>query len=132
MNQVQIRLHVCSVVSTLNDDHHKFQHFFFLDVDECVELEGVCTNQGECENTFGSYKCVCSHGYRGNGTHCTGKMYTSVFFFFLLALIFLSIHPSIHLPIIQIQYRFHTYTNILNYIFLDNIFYFATTVNYRC
>lgn len=47
--------------------------FYFLDVDECVELEGVCINKGACENTLGSYKCVCSPGYHGNGTHCTGK-----------------------------------------------------------
>ncbi|KAK1805472.1 hypothetical protein P4O66_019772, partial [Electrophorus voltai] len=42
-----------------------------LDVDECVQLEGVCTDRGECENILGSYKCVCSRGYHGNGTHCT-------------------------------------------------------------
>lgn len=74
-------------------------HFFFPDIDECVELEDVCTNQGECENTFGSYKCVCTHGYRGNGTHCTGKLpykflnlykYFSLYFwiiFFVLSLL---------------------------------------------
>lgn len=28
---------------------------------------------GSCENTLGSYKCVCPAGYRGNGTHCEGS-----------------------------------------------------------
>lgn len=43
------------------------------DVDECAESPAVCDGQGECENTLGSYKCVCRAGYRGNGTHCAGK-----------------------------------------------------------
>ncbi|KAG5849838.1 hypothetical protein ANANG_G00075950 [Anguilla anguilla] len=40
------------------------------DVDECKESPDVCAGQGVCENTLGSYKCVCELGYRGNGTHC--------------------------------------------------------------
>ncbi|TMS19921.1 Signal peptide, CUB and EGF-like domain-containing protein 1 [Larimichthys crocea] len=40
------------------------------DVDECAESPAVCDGQGVCENTLGSYKCVCRPGYRGNGTHC--------------------------------------------------------------
>lgn len=43
------------------------------DVDECVESPVLCEGQGLCENTLGSYKCVCPPGYRGNGTHCEGK-----------------------------------------------------------
>lgn len=43
------------------------------DVDECTESPAVCAGQGVCENTLGSYKCVCRPGYRGNGTHCEGK-----------------------------------------------------------
>uniref|UniRef100_A0A3P8XCC5 EGF-like domain-containing protein n=1 Tax=Esox lucius TaxID=8010 RepID=A0A3P8XCC5_ESOLU len=40
------------------------------DVDECKEMPEVCVGQGMCENTLGSYRCVCQRGYRGNGTHC--------------------------------------------------------------
>lgn len=43
------------------------------DVDECAESPAVCDGQGVCENTLGSYKCVCRPGYRGNGTHCEGR-----------------------------------------------------------
>ncbi len=45
----------------------------FSDVDECVEEQHVCVGRGECENTLGSYRCVCQRGYRGNGTHCAGE-----------------------------------------------------------
>uniref|UniRef100_A0A3Q3N141 Latent-transforming growth factor beta-binding protein 4 n=1 Tax=Mastacembelus armatus TaxID=205130 RepID=A0A3Q3N141_9TELE len=38
------------------------------DVDEC-QLN-PCTN-GQCENTLGSYRCVCRHGYRLTGNTCT-------------------------------------------------------------
>lgn len=43
------------------------------DVDECTESPAVCDGQGVCENTLGSFKCICRPGYRGNGTHCEGK-----------------------------------------------------------
>uniref|UniRef100_A0A3Q4A914 EGF-like domain-containing protein n=1 Tax=Mola mola TaxID=94237 RepID=A0A3Q4A914_MOLML len=44
------------------------------DVDECVERPAVCDGPVVCENTMGSYKCVCPPGYRGNGSHCEGKL----------------------------------------------------------
>lgn len=39
------------------------------DIDEC-QLN-VCVN-GRCENTPGSYRCVCRLGYRLTGNSCTG------------------------------------------------------------
>lgn len=42
------------------------------DVDECLESPELCDGQAVCENTLGSYKCVCQAGYRGNGSHCVG------------------------------------------------------------
>ena len=33
------------------------------DVNECVELEGVCRG-GVCTNTFGGFTCTCSAGYQ--------------------------------------------------------------------
>ena len=44
------------------------------DVDECAERPAVCDGPVVCENTIGSYKCVCPPGYRGNSTHCEGKL----------------------------------------------------------
>lgn len=43
------------------------------DVDECSESPELCDGQSVCENTLGSYECVCQPGYQGNGTHCKGK-----------------------------------------------------------
>ena len=35
---------------------------FSLDLDECTEIPGICAN-GRCENTDGSFRCVCQEGY---------------------------------------------------------------------
>lgn len=43
------------------------------DVDECMKSPELCDGQGVCENTLGSYKCICRPGYQGNGTHCEGN-----------------------------------------------------------
>lgn len=40
------------------------------DVDECQF--NPCIN-GRCDNTPGSYKCLCRLGYRLSGNKCTGK-----------------------------------------------------------
>ena len=33
----------------------------------------MCSELTECDNTAGSYECVCMPGYTGNGENCTGK-----------------------------------------------------------
>ena len=44
-----------------------------IDVDECeFEELNECHEKAFCNNTFGSYHCVCNTGYTGNGTNCTG------------------------------------------------------------
>lgn len=40
------------------------------DVDEC---QSVSCGSGRCDNTPGSYRCVCRLGYKFNGNTCTGK-----------------------------------------------------------
>ena len=45
-----------------------------LDVDECVEQEGVCAGVGQCVNDVGSYHCSCPSGYQQvNSTSCLGE-----------------------------------------------------------
>ncbi|XP_028410418.1 adhesion G protein-coupled receptor E2-like isoform X2 [Dendronephthya gigantea] len=44
-----------------------------IDLDECALGTHKCSSQGTCNNTFGSYNCVCNAGFTGNGTVCTDK-----------------------------------------------------------
>ena len=47
--------------------------FPFSDVDECDLGSYVCDVNAYCENTIGSYDCVCVDGYVENGTFCMSK-----------------------------------------------------------
>ena len=46
-------------------------HFcsFLIDIDEC--LDDPCHFNATCENTNGSYVCICDTGYTGDGETCT-------------------------------------------------------------
>ena len=37
------------------------------------EILPDCDNNANCENTDGSFNCICSTGYTGNGTSCEGQ-----------------------------------------------------------
>ncbi|VVC29041.1 Hypothetical protein CINCED_3A018849 [Cinara cedri] len=37
-----------------------------IDIDECSDLNVQCGHQGECENTEGSFKCLCKDGFCGH------------------------------------------------------------------
>ena len=41
------------------------------DIDECQTLSNLCEN-GQCINTFGSYRCICNRGFKPDqsGTRC--------------------------------------------------------------
>ena len=43
------------------------------DIDECVEGVHGCSRDAECINDQGSYYCVCTSGYEGDGVTCSGK-----------------------------------------------------------
>jgi len=44
---------------------------YFLDIDECNgSAMGGCSSVAICQNTIGSYRCVCNKGFVGNGTDC--------------------------------------------------------------
>ena len=40
------------------------------DINECETSGNVCDINAECNNTAGSYGCVCKTGYSGNGASC--------------------------------------------------------------
>ena len=42
-----------------------------LDIDECIEgLDIDCSVYADCVNSVGSYQCVCTNGYLGDGAEC--------------------------------------------------------------
>lgn len=46
--------------------------FVCADVDECSQTPSPCSN-GRCENTPGSFMCVCRSGFKLQGNTCTGE-----------------------------------------------------------
>ena len=44
-----------------------------VDIKECSLDLDDCSEFATCENTEGSFQCVCLEGYQGNGTQCTGQ-----------------------------------------------------------
>ena len=53
---------------------------FFTDRDECTEIPGICAN-GRCENTEGSFACICQEGYKLNNerSFCISEEFMSFF-----------------------------------------------------
>ena len=49
-----------------------FKMMFFLDTNECL-LNSTCHPNASCNNTEGSYVCMCDTGYDGDGLTCNGK-----------------------------------------------------------
>ena len=49
-------------------------YWFLKDIDECTLDEGNCPKNSNCNNTVGSFHCVCQKGYQGDGHNCTGKI----------------------------------------------------------
>ena len=49
-------------------------HFFiwYVDIDECSGFD-MCAELAYCENTNGSFRCICDEGYVGNGVTCEGN-----------------------------------------------------------
>ena len=48
--------------------------FCFLDIDECSVSPSVCHVSATCQNTAGSYQCICNFGLAGDGKICYGKV----------------------------------------------------------
>ena len=45
----------------------------FLDIIECNNTIHMCSDNGTCINTAGSYECECFDGFTGDGFYCSGK-----------------------------------------------------------
>ena len=58
-------------------DHLKTSYQFHLDVNECL-LNSTCDANATCNNTQGSYTCMCDSGYSGDGISCDGMQRTKI------------------------------------------------------
>ena len=43
------------------------------DINECEINPDICGDKAECNDTDGSYVCICSVGFSGNGSICKGR-----------------------------------------------------------
>ena len=53
--------------------------FFSTDINECEVPGGVvlCDENADCDDTDGSYVCLCRTGYSGSGLNCSGLCETN-------------------------------------------------------
>lgn len=51
--------------------------YWLVDVNECSQ-SGICNN-GQCVNVEGSFRCICSAGYKlsSDGTYCSGVYFST-------------------------------------------------------
>lgn len=50
----------------------------FSDMDECSNGSHMCSNNADCHNTVGSYRCTCKDGFSGDGFYCSGHTHTHI------------------------------------------------------
>ena len=64
------------VISVLSFNFNQISPDLFylltLDVNECKKNSHKCDKNAECNNTRGSYTCICKPGYSGDGYNCQG------------------------------------------------------------
>ena len=52
----------------------KIYYHIIVDIDECSVNTDNCDINARCNNTDGSYICVCNDGYMGDGQSCVGNI----------------------------------------------------------
>lgn len=69
----------CIDFSTLYTVHDVVLGFCHVsDLDECSNGTHMCSNNADCLNTMGSYRCACKEGFSGDGFYCSGHTYKPV------------------------------------------------------
>ena len=48
---------------------------FLSDIDECVTGDNNCDSHADCQNTPGSYNCICRSGFVMTDGACIGKLH---------------------------------------------------------
>lgn len=49
-----------------------YQDVHILDINECERDLDDCDENADCMDIDGSFTCVCTSGFSGNGTQCWG------------------------------------------------------------
>ena len=74
-----VEFHVMMISNQIRGKISHLIHFFIVntDIDECATSEtNDCGPNAVCNNTDGSYVCLCASGYKGDGRNCTGKYFS--------------------------------------------------------
>ena len=63
--------------SSLRITYNSVDYDLFLpDINECATGIPNCSADAVCNNTMGSYRCICKPGYYGDGENCQGILKT--------------------------------------------------------
>jgi hypothetical protein len=67
-------VHYIVKVNYLKKSKSKDSYDFLIDINECLSFDNCTGNNEICENTIGSFRCICASGYRrdSNG-NCISK-----------------------------------------------------------
>ena len=65
----------CKEIAMMNEFYHDrlLYNVFYVDTNECLQ-NSTCHPNATCNNTEGSYMCICDTGCNGDGFTCNGKI----------------------------------------------------------
>ena len=69
----------CKEIAMMNEFYHDrlLYNVVYVDTNECLQ-NSTCHPNATCNNTEGSYMCICDTGYNGDGFTCNGKIIQGV------------------------------------------------------